>query len=259
MAAVQTAVIGSDIMNQNMVFIESKMSGNKDKFHRQVCRQQKKHRTHMWFEVMVLDLHNVLLSNLVVESKGTRDLAGYLEATHQHELRPDVKFLYLVVDLKTGCEIDVAVREDGTTFCPSILYPSAKGSTAIVCARGAPAERKEEPAKITRYRICSLPICSKLPKKAYRCAECGATPYCDAICAAIDRPRHESVCALKCKNPACVRRETTGGQRFKKCSGCRMAVYCSPDCQYVHWRSGHQAECLVFRQQQVKFPRATDN
>lgn len=30
---------------------------------------------------------------------------------------------------------------------------------------------------------------------------------------------------------------------FKRCTGCRTALYCSTECQLVHWRNGHKQAC----------------
>ncbi|KAK7030829.1 hypothetical protein VNI00_013937 [Paramarasmius palmivorus] len=33
------------------------------------------------------------------------------------------------------------------------------------------------------------------------------------------------------------------GLSFKRCSGCRVAAYCSSDCQRMHWKNGHRQQC----------------
>lgn len=33
-------------------------------------------------------------------------------------------------------------------------------------------------------------------------------------------------------------------ERFKKCGKCRVALYCSKDCQVAHWKSGHSKVCV---------------
>ena len=39
-------------------------------------------------------------------------------------------------------------------------------------------------------------------------------------------------------------------RKFKKCSACNIATYCSPECQREHWKraeGGHKEECAMFR------------
>eukprot|EP00931_Biecheleriopsis_adriatica_P019831 TRINITY_DN13404_c0_g1_i1.p1 TRINITY_DN13404_c0_g1~~TRINITY_DN13404_c0_g1_i1.p1 ORF type:complete len:340 (-),score=55.71 TRINITY_DN13404_c0_g1_i1:27-1046(-) len=35
------------------------------------------------------------------------------------------------------------------------------------------------------------------------------------------------------------------GDKFKKCSGCQMVCYCSPECQKKHWKAGHKQNCVA--------------
>ncbi|KAF9524876.1 hypothetical protein CPB83DRAFT_897543 [Crepidotus variabilis] len=46
----------------------------------------------------------------------------------------------------------------------------------------------------------------------------------------------EAVCA-SCGKPA------TKNSDFKKCSGCRQVMYCSPEHQKAHWKAGHKRHC----------------
>ncbi len=48
-----------------------------------------------------------------------------------------------------------------------------------------------------------------------------------------------------CGNPRCTNfsQESEGALPLKQCGGCRAVRYCSADCQRVHWREGHKAEC----------------
>jgi len=45
-------------------------------------------------------------------------------------------------------------------------------------------------------------------------------------------PRTIAICA-NCGNP----------NNIKRCSGCRKISYCSPECQKIHWKKVHKAEC----------------
>ncbi len=48
-----------------------------------------------------------------------------------------------------------------------------------------------------------------------------------------------------CGNPRCdnFAGECEGALPLKQCGGCRAVRYCGADCQRVHWREGHRAEC----------------
>ena len=36
---------------------------------------------------------------------------------------------------------------------------------------------------------------------------------------------------------------------FSKCAGCRVAVYCSKECQRAAWKAGHKAECKLLQEE----------
>ncbi|GAQ81038.1 hypothetical protein KFL_000690175 [Klebsormidium nitens] len=46
----------------------------------------------------------------------------------------------------------------------------------------------------------------------------------------------------KCSHSSCSLIESAS-RRFKICSGCRLAVYCSQDCQKAAWKEGHKSRC----------------
>lgn len=50
---------------------------------------------------------------------------------------------------------------------------------------------------------------------------------------------------IKCSRPTCGKRQgnASGGCKFKVCSRCQVAMYCSSECQVAHWKEGHKAEC----------------
>lgn len=50
---------------------------------------------------------------------------------------------------------------------------------------------------------------------------------------------------IKCSRPTCGQRQgnASGGCKFKVCSRCQVAMYCSSECQVAHWKEGHKAEC----------------
>jgi len=41
---------------------------------------------------------------------------------------------------------------------------------------------------------------------------------------------------------ACDKVDPTGSE-FKRCSRCKVALYCSADCQRNHWKDGHKEDC----------------
>ncbi len=45
-----------------------------------------------------------------------------------------------------------------------------------------------------------------------------------------------------CFNPTCCKSEPHG-ERFKQCTRCKAAIYCSQDCQKVHYKAGHKKVC----------------
>eukprot|EP00903_Cladosiphon_okamuranus_P019601 g18027.t1 len=50
---------------------------------------------------------------------------------------------------------------------------------------------------------------------------------------------------IKCSRPKCGKRQgnASGGCKFKVCSRCQVAMYCSGECQVAHWKEGHKMEC----------------
>ena len=48
----------------------------------------------------------------------------------------------------------------------------------------------------------------------------------------------------ECSSPPCNACDPTG-TTFKRCKRCRMSLYCSSECQRVHWKAGHKEECPI--------------
>ena len=58
-----------------------------------------------------------------------------------------------------------------------------------------------------------------------------------ALEAAAEGKRRHSCCREGCENT-----ESKAG-KFKICSGCNVARYCSPECSVAAWREGHKYTC----------------
>ena len=64
----------------------------------------------------------------------------------------------------------------------------------------------------------------------------------------IQLPSPDSNAGHACRR--CKKREpddATQGQKFKRCSRCRDAYYCSPECQSADWKRYHKLQCAVER------------
>jgi hypothetical protein len=54
----------------------------------------------------------------------------------------------------------------------------------------------------------------------------------------------------RCYGPGCIATYADRSKRFKRCGGCRTAVYCSPQCQAAAWRypgAAHRELCGLYR------------
>jgi hypothetical protein len=54
----------------------------------------------------------------------------------------------------------------------------------------------------------------------------------------------------RCYGPGCIVTYADRSKRFKRCGGCRTAVYCSPQCQAAAWRypgAAHRELCGLYR------------
>ena len=48
---------------------------------------------------------------------------------------------------------------------------------------------------------------------------------------------------LLCSNPDCL--QVQKRIKFKKCSRCKLTIYCSKNCQVIHWKMYHHKVCSV--------------
>ena len=57
--------------------------------------------------------------------------------------------------------------------------------------------------------------------------------------------RLQEHCLIGCSNPACykINFASFGDSRYKKCSRCQLAYYCTKECQLVHWKK-HKKYCV---------------
>jgi hypothetical protein len=42
---------------------------------------------------------------------------------------------------------------------------------------------------------------------------------------------------------ACCGKRLRNGEKYYKCSKCKLVYYCGPECQKQHWRNGHKEVC----------------
>jgi len=54
--------------------------------------------------------------------------------------------------------------------------------------------------------------------------------------------------ATECSKPGCTKKNMS----LKMCGRCKVAAYCSRDCQVAHWKQGHKGECAKLVQKQKK-------
>jgi len=50
--------------------------------------------------------------------------------------------------------------------------------------------------------------------------------------------------AIVCSNTTCGKFQPDHSSRFKKCGRCMVTLYCSKECQVIHWKSGHSKACV---------------
>jgi hypothetical protein len=87
-----------------------------------------------------------------------------------------------------------------------------------------------------------------------KCQDCHSEFYCGKVCRDRGRLEHTEACREKCRERE-ERREKRGKQvrcdtctrkfpytKMKKCSSCRLATYCSVDCQRMDWQR-HKFDC----------------
>lgn len=97
--------------------------------------------------------------------------------------------------------------------------------------------------------------CSICKQAKYCCKECqiqhwkegGHKDKCKILKQSKDRllGYNRNLCILEariCFNPTCCKSEPRG-EKFKQCSRCKAAIYCSQSCQKAHFKAGHKKVC----------------
>lgn len=94
--------------------------------------------------------------------------------------------------------------------------------------------------------------------KLMACSRCKKTGYCSKACQIQDWPEHKQMCKEQSsqKSAGNSDKDRTGvngnagvcqfcgaSGPVKTCKGCKMATYCSRDCQRADWGSGHKLNC----------------
>src|SRR6218665_1278061 len=83
--------------------------------------------------------------------------------------------------------------------------------------------------------------------KMKKCTKCKSAAYCSRECQRADWKRHKTECQtqeLPSTLPLMSRCNSCGvlGTEMKKCSQCKSACYCSPECQRRDWKN-HKITC----------------
>ena len=60
-----------------------------------------------------------------------------------------------------------------------------------------------------------------------------------------------------CSNRGCYRTEVHDKPRFSRCSKCKVAIYCSRDCQATDWKARHKKVCKSAAEQREKIIRVS--
>jgi hypothetical protein len=131
-------------------------------------------------------------------------------------------------------------------------------------------DESSEPCRLKERmgKPCGNPGCNKVHGRtdaydgqvirlAVKCQRCQSEFYCSKACRDAAGPSHSDECERKQRDRE-ERRENkakkvecdTCHQKFphtkmKKCSRCRHATYCSPECQKLAWDAGHKTECQL--------------
>jgi hypothetical protein len=101
--------------------------------------------------------------------------------------------------------------------------------------------------------------CQEFYELDMHCVECRKAPSVPAHCLAIqyvkngNYTRYRAMCSAKCRQRA-TKKASFVEQLIRQClvctkatslqcSKCRVAYYCSPECQKIHWKVTHKNEC----------------
>jgi hypothetical protein len=135
---------------------------------------------------------------------------------------------------------------------------------------GLDEDDASEPCRLKERmgKPCGNPGCNKVHGRvdesdgqvirlAVKCQRCHSEFYCSKECREAAAPSHCDDCERKQRDREDRREKKakkvecdTCHQKFphtkmKKCSRCRHATYCSPECQRLAWDAGHKTECQL--------------
>ena len=104
------------------------------------------------------------------------------------------------------------------------------------------------------YETCdSLTFTSECAQRLLRVSVLYATRTCDlnqviqlqrqTMLNSIDHEGYEGYLP-HCASHTCFHVQNANNPKFQICASCRLASYCSRECQIFDWRNGHKQECV---------------
>ena len=158
-----------------------------------------------------------------------------------------------VFSMAGACAGPVSARLAGTIGIYSTMFPEGSSSRGTNQPSAATRPALDLPKRLGKLPSDQLPepvLLQLFKLQEWREKELGV----DQQLVAIEELRRlcllllaEVPIPLGCSNPACVnlarKSEGDSGLADKWCSGCKLARYCSRECQVTHWKRDHYAMC----------------